>query len=746
MSHTVLFVLLGVPNPNIMSRVHYLGVVCVCVLCILGLFLEVSPSEIGTFVSPVNERSERLRHLFPAFFEEEDVVYAHIPCVSFCETNTSVIEAFEALLDRYLDRYPDMKLKNPLENDDWRFLSDEEDSMVFSIEWKSDYSLDFVRSEGAGLVDVWIGRVVDDADVESVIMDANRLILITTFPFAILCFRVLMGGWVFGLVTVLNGVVSIQCNRGVFRLVQRWIWGVPVNNDLDMIIATVILALSIDASMLLFRRYRHERKTHTHAEATHTTMHVTGRAVVDSFAIVCVVYIAYVFFFRDHEYFLKMGVMGSTGIVSLLIVQFLILGLLFENWEPTIVTMGDNEGTRAFFSRIVVFPWNWGIVVGVLISLVAACGVLPTPAIRSVRSYSWVDDNADQRCRLEMEFSDLDFQCTQTTHTFIAVMRDDNDTQALWSTVESVCDLMEHHHPTSVVCIDTTVFTLEEANLLRSGGSCDVEEWICDAYDSLWEQTLVARDGGGEAMLLIMEGDVPNPLSSNTSLRFDSHELERAITESFLEGMVKCLVFITVVSMVWVGVSLRSVWIPIRMVLTSFLPMAFVLVVSGNLLGGEIGTGALLSAMPLIYGVSLDYDMLLLHAILELRLKGKTTEDATVAASSYSNTTIWAAGALMVGVFCTLVLSPIPSVRHMGVLVCVGVLVDVVLIRTLLVPACLNIAQRLVWWPRRFEEGIEYREGFDGTENVIELGTLLPEPRFKKHQSPSPLLEDQSVP
>ncbi|MET1036632.1 MAG: MMPL family transporter [Aeromicrobium sp.] len=44
----------------------------------------------------------------------------------------------------------------------------------------------------------------------------------------------------------------------------------------------------------------------------------------------------------------------------------------------------------------------------------------------------------------------------------------------------------------------------------------------------------------------------------------------------------------------------------------------------------------------------------------------------------------------------------------MGVLICIGVLLDTLLIRTVLVPAIALVLGDRFWWPRRIEQGARH--------------------------------------
>ena len=58
----------------------------------------------------------------------------------------------------------------------------------------------------------------------------------------------------------------------------------------------------------------------------------------------------------------------------------------------------------------------------------------------------------------------------------------------------------------------------------------------------------------------------------------------------------------------------------------------------------------------------------------------------------------------MIFVLLSIVFAPIISVQQTGILLIGGVLLDVLVVRTLLMPALLTLGVHWQWWPRSFKE------------------------------------------
>jgi RND superfamily putative drug exporter len=62
---------------------------------------------------------------------------------------------------------------------------------------------------------------------------------------------------------------------------------------------------------------------------------------------------------------------------------------------------------------------------------------------------------------------------------------------------------------------------------------------------------------------------------------------------------------------------------------------------------------------------------------------------------------ITSAGILLAAVFAVLGVLPLIALAQVGTIVCIGVLLDTLLVRTIIVPAMAFITGKHFWWPRK---------------------------------------------
>ncbi|MGW5076018.1 MMPL family transporter [Rhodococcus sp. NPDC004095] len=100
----------------------------------------------------------------------------------------------------------------------------------------------------------------------------------------------------------------------------------------------------------------------------------------------------------------------------------------------------------------------------------------------------------------------------------------------------------------------------------------------------------------------------------------------------------------------------------------------------------------------MIFAIAMDYTVFLLSTVKEHYERTGDAAAAQVEGMAHSGRVIFAAAAVMVGVFFSFALAePLPP-KEMGIILGVAVLLDAVLVRLVLLPALLRITGRAAWW------------------------------------------------
>lgn len=150
---------------------------------------------------------------------------------------------------------------------------------------------------------------------------------------------------------------------------------------------------------------------------------------------------------------------------------------------------------------------------------------------------------------------------------------------------------------------------------------------------------------------------------------------------------------------------LRAVVAPVLLVATVLATYAASMGVSWWLFTGPLGFEALDSGVPLLaflflVALGVDYNIFLVTRAREEAAEHGSRQ-GMLRALTATGGVITSAGILLAAVFAVLGVLPLVVLAQLGTVICIGVLLDTLVVRTVLVPAlALTLGDRF-WWPRR---------------------------------------------
>jgi RND superfamily putative drug exporter len=155
---------------------------------------------------------------------------------------------------------------------------------------------------------------------------------------------------------------------------------------------------------------------------------------------------------------------------------------------------------------------------------------------------------------------------------------------------------------------------------------------------------------------------------------------------------------------------LRSVLLPLKAVIVNMLSItasygALVWIFQDGHLAGWLGftPGPIQTATPiimfcLVFGLSMDYEVLLLSRIREEWERSGDNTQAVGRGLERTGRIITWAGAIMAGVFLAFALADSVIIKAVGIGIGVAVILDATVVRALLVPATMRLMGRWNWW------------------------------------------------
>jgi RND superfamily putative drug exporter len=107
---------------------------------------------------------------------------------------------------------------------------------------------------------------------------------------------------------------------------------------------------------------------------------------------------------------------------------------------------------------------------------------------------------------------------------------------------------------------------------------------------------------------------------------------------------------------------------------------------------------------PILFGLSMDYEVFLLSRIREEWVKTGDNSEAVARGLAGTGRIVTSAALIMIAVFLSFVASPVPSLKMLGLGLAVAIAIDATVVRMVLVPATMALLGKANWWlPRSLD-------------------------------------------
>jgi RND superfamily putative drug exporter len=211
-----------------------------------------------------------------------------------------------------------------------------------------------------------------------------------------------------------------------------------------------------------------------------------------------------------------------------------------------------------------------------------------------------------------------------------------------------------------------------------------------------------------------IRGDAIPPVEESSGAQIHVGGIN-AIFEDFGNAIAdKLPLFIGVVvllSALLLMIVFRSIWVPLKAIVMNLLSIgaAFGLIVAvfqwgwGASLIGVDATGPIISFFPIflfsiVFGLSMDYEVFLMSRIHEEWENRRDASEAVTRGLALTGRVITAAAAIMVTVFASFMIGDDRIIKLFGLGLASAVFIDAVIIRSVLVPAIMQLLGKNAWW------------------------------------------------
>lgn len=513
-------------------------------------------------------------------------------------------------------------------------------------------------------------------------LDTNLLLI--TVSVVILILLITYRSPVLWILPVFSAGVALMCAQGVIYLLAKYA-DLTVNGQSQGILTVLVFGAGTDYALLLVARYREELRRHEDRhEAMAFALHRATPAILAS--AMTVILAMMVLLLAEMNSTAGLGPVCAVGIaIGLAVMTTLLPALLviFGRWFfwPVRPTFGSHEPTTSgrwaqLGNAIARRPRT--VWVGTSIALAIAClGILGlnTNGLTQAEQYTTtVDSVVGQEVQVRHGLVD------EGSPVMIAV--DAAHADAVAAAVTGVRGISA---PTATPPINGTV--LVSATLTADTASSDafatVERVRTAAHSVAGADVAV---GGTSALLLDMQ-----------------HAAHRD------NAVIMPLVLVVVLLVLMV--LLRTVLAPVLLVATVVLSFGAALGISTLVFGQVLGYQDTDAGMPLfafvfLVALGIDYNIFLMTRVRE-ETQTRGTREGSLIALAATGGVITSAGVVLAATFAALTSMPLVPFVQIGITVAIGVLLDTLIVRSVLVTALnLDLGAR-IWWPSRLDRGTE---------------------------------------
>lgn len=259
----------------------------------------------------------------------------------------------------------------------------------------------------------------------------------------------------------------------------------------------------------------------------------------------------------------------------------------------------------------------------------------------------------------------------------------------------------------SALPADMQLYLLYASQYLSDDNTCSYLEVVmsCDPFGS------EGRQFAEDVRLLIEEEDfvaIETALvGGNTANLMDMMDA----SYDLLPWMILLVVFVVYIL---IALMFKSALLPARLIITVGLTISVMYAATnyvfaesefmGDIFDSMKGSDSVYWLVPImsfsiLVGLGLDYDIFMVERVKEFAWSGQSDREAIKHALEKTGTLITGAGGVMVIALGGLMFSSSMILKQFGFLLAFAVLLDTFVVRTLLVPSIMALAEKWNWWP-----------------------------------------------
>ena len=519
----------------------------------------------------------------------------------------------------------------------------------------------------------------------------------TSLPVTLVILLLAFGALVAALVPLLIATSAVMATMGLLALPSQL---VPMDPNVSAVVVLVGLAVGVDYSLFYLRREREERRAGRSASAALDAAAATaGRAVLVS-GLTVITAMAGMLLSGDPTFTsFAVGTMTVVAVAMFASLTVLpaVLSKLGDRVElgriPFLARLRERRNGRSAWGAIVERVMRRPV-----LSLVASAGLLIALAVPAFGMQTVVSgaDDLPRSIPVVQTYDRITAAFPgEAASATVVVKAGDVGT----GPVAGAIDRLRHDAAASrfvagpVSVEESADGSVAAIDIPTVGSGSDAE--ATRAMEQVRKQLVPAAFAGVEADVNVTGGAAQS--------RDFNDQLAKSLPLVF--GFVLGFAFLLLL------VTFRSIVVPIKAIVLNLLSVGaaygvLVLVFQqglGESLLGFHSNGGVSSWLPLflfviLFGLSMDYHVLILSRVREGVDRGLSTDDAVREGISATAGTVTSAAVVMVAVFSIFATLTMIDMKEMGIGLAVAVLIDATIVRGVLLPAAMKLLGERNWY------------------------------------------------
>jgi putative drug exporter of the RND superfamily len=547
-----------------------------------------------------------------------------------------------------------------------------------------------ITGEGSGGLEVFVtGDAGFNADFKEVFGSVDTSLLLVTVLLVLVLLGAIYRSPLIAIMPLIVVFAAYTVAQGLIYLYAKS--GATVNSNSTTILVVLMFGLGTDYCLLLLSRYREElRLQEDKHEAMGRAVRRAGPAIFASGITVALSML--VLLVADTRSISSLGPVAAIGVVSVLLAGLTLL--------PALLTIG---GRRAFWPRRRAVAYEPGaaaelhrglwrrlgdrvmkrpaaalVVTGLLFG-VGALGLLAYKENYSITSvFKKSTESVDGYRALERAFPAGTSNPTTVLVEHTGGPVRESDLAAVRKQLQAVPE---------VASVSAIVERSRDGQIARLDLVFRDDPYTSKSLNSIPDMRDRLKDlpSGTRALL-----------GSGTAVQYDFNHATATDTRKIFP---LALLVIAVI----LGLLLRAIVAPVLIIVTvlaSFFGTLGLSLLFFRYVVGDAGVDASLPVFAFIFLVALgvDYTIFLMSRVRE-EARRHGTREGVLRALAATGPVITSAGIILAGTFSVLMTLPVTFAFNIGFMVAVGILLDTFIVRTIMLPAAVELIGDRVWWP-----------------------------------------------